>query len=231
MDRARDGFRQLYEFISAAQTGVQPADGTFISIIRLLIRYPEILAWEQLWHESKESLKQEIYGEVKQIKPNASVRWHVYHWATWDPIYRAIADYSRMATYSDWIKPVVYHDVAGPRIKSSTIDPWTNGILRESSPNETLQMLYGILGYDRSKEPSYDQLSQRGLSPNTSIVKPNAAWMTWPADAPSILAWASIFWDKGPKVIRKLSIRLLRKRLKPEPKASLFLANTMRCVF
>ncbi len=65
-----------------------------------------------------------------------------------------MADYSRMATYSDWIKPVVYHDVAGPRIKSSTIDPWTNGILRESSPNETLQMLYGILGYDRSKEPS-----------------------------------------------------------------------------
>ncbi len=68
MDRARDGFRQLYEFISAAQTGVQPADRTFISIIRLLIRYPEILAWEQLWHESKESLKQEIYGEVKQIQ-------------------------------------------------------------------------------------------------------------------------------------------------------------------
>jgi len=165
-DRAREGFKQLYELIASTQTGTQPSDGTFITIVRLLIRYPEILGWERLWHESKESLKQEIYGTVKQIRPDASVGWHVYHWVTWDPIYRAMADYSKMAHYSDWIKPVVYHDVAGPRIKSSTIDPWTKGILRESSPNEALQMLYGMLGYDRSKEPSYDELTQRGLSPD-----------------------------------------------------------------
>src|SRR5438270_5057064 len=77
-----------------------------------------------------------------------------------------MADYSKMANYSDWIKPVVYDDVAGPRIKSSTIDTWTKAILRESSPNEALQMLYGMLGYDRSKEPPYDELTKRGLSPD-----------------------------------------------------------------
>jgi len=77
-----------------------------------------------------------------------------------------MADYARMSSYSDWIKPVVYHDVAGPRIKASTIDTWNKGIMRESTPNETLQMLYGILGLNRSKEPSYEQLSNRGLSPD-----------------------------------------------------------------
>ena len=60
----------------------------------------------------------------------------------------------------------VSHDVAGPRIKSSTIDTWSKGILRESSPNDTLRMLYGILGYDRAKEPSYDELAKKGLSPD-----------------------------------------------------------------
>jgi hypothetical protein len=71
---------------------------------------------------------------VKQINPRASVVWHVYHWITWEPIYRAMTDYARMAKYSDWIKPVVYHDVAGPRIKTSTIDTWSKSIMRESSP-------------------------------------------------------------------------------------------------
>jgi hypothetical protein len=167
VERARDGFRQLYEFVSSVQDSKsRPADGIFIMLTRLLIRYPEILAWEQLWHDSKESLKEEIYGTVKQINPRASVGWHIYHWVTWEPIYRAMADYSRMTNYSDWIKPVVYHDVAGPRIKSSTIDTWSKGILRESSPSDTLQMLYGILGYDRAKEPSYDELAKKGLSPD-----------------------------------------------------------------
>ena len=165
VDRAREGFRQLFELVSSVQDGkARPEDGTFITLLRLLLRYPEILAWEQLWHDSKESLKEEIYGTVKQINPRASVGWHVYHWVTWEPIYRAAVDYSQMANYSDWIKPVVYHDVAGPRIKSSAIDTWSKGLMRESSPNETLQTLYGILGYDRAKEPSYDQLSKRGMT-------------------------------------------------------------------
>jgi hypothetical protein len=165
--RAREGFCKLYEFVSSVQDGTsRPADGNFITLTRLLIRYPEILAWEHLWHDSKESLKEEIYGTVKQMNPRASVGWHVYHWVTWEPIYRAMADYARMSSYSDWIKPVVYHDVAGPRIKASTIDTWNKGIMRESTPNETLQMLYGILGLNRSKEPSYEQLSNRGLSPD-----------------------------------------------------------------
>lgn len=167
LERAREGMRKLTEFADSMRAGGQaPADGIYVSLLRLLMRFPEVLAWEQLWHDSKESLKQQMYGIVKQINPNASVGWHIYHAITWDPIYRAMADYSRMTGYSDWIKPVVYHDVAGPRVKDVMIDPLHKGMGREIPAAELLQVLYGVLGYDRQKEPAYDQLSSRGFSPD-----------------------------------------------------------------
>ena len=75
-------------------------------------------------------------------------------------------DYSALAAYSDWIKPVVYHGCAGPRMKNRFVTTLSGGLLREFPAPEVVQALYSILGYDRVKEPGYDELAKRGHTPD-----------------------------------------------------------------
>ncbi|MBC7235859.1 MAG: hypothetical protein H5T69_08455, partial [Chloroflexi bacterium] len=186
-ERAREGFRQLYELVRAVEHSELPepsrsadagearihahphpalTDGLLVALLRLFLRYPEILAWENLWHESREELAKAMYGTIKQIKPEAQVGWHLYHngvnWFLWQ---RAEFDMARMVPYSDWLKPVVYHDIAGPRLRRD-IAHLHSRILRELSEKQILHFLYAALGWDPALEPDLDELMERGLSPD-----------------------------------------------------------------
>lgn len=166
VDRARRGFQELYEFIYGLLQGTADAtDGVLVTVLRYLLRYPEILAWEYMWHESRESLKREMYGAIKAIDPEAQVGYHVYHQGTtWDPIYRAEMDYSELVNYADWLKPVVYHDIAGPRVKANFVERTKDGILQELSEPMILNLLYAVMGFDPAQEPELDEMDERGFS-------------------------------------------------------------------
>src|SRR5574337_101835 len=49
VERARQGLMQLDRWARAARTQPRPSDGYFVTFWRLLLEYPEILAWEMLW--------------------------------------------------------------------------------------------------------------------------------------------------------------------------------------
>jgi hypothetical protein len=165
-DRAREGYEKLYEFVSSCRAGtIDPVDGFFVTFLRILLKYPEILAWEYAWHRSKEGVAKEMYGAVKAIQPAIQVGWHVYHPVTWDPIYRAEMDYSEISTYSDWIKPVVYHDIAGVRIRNRYVEPLSRTIAGDSSPEQVLSAIYSFMGYDSDIEPALDEMATTGMSP------------------------------------------------------------------
>jgi hypothetical protein len=166
-ENAREGYRQLYEFIRGLQAGeAAPPDGIILTLLRTIMRYPEVLAWEQMWYDSKESLKAEMYGAVKLLQPEARVGWHLYHnGINWLVLPRALMDYAGMVPYSDWIKPVVYHDIAGPRIHRD-VGQIHNRVLQELSERQILHLLYSVLGWDAEVEPDWDELAHRGLSPD-----------------------------------------------------------------
>ena len=167
VERARQGFQQLYEFISGLRAGKDvPADGALVTVLRILLRYPEILAWEYQWHQAKEEVARQMYGTIKLINPQAQVGWHIYHWVGWQAIYRAEMDYAEMVSYSDWLKPVVYHDIAGPRIRNMHIGRLHTSVLKDMSEEQSLGLLYAIMGYDAKKEPGLDELDSKGLSPD-----------------------------------------------------------------
>lgn len=167
VERARVGLQHLYEFMQGLQDGTaRTGDGVVVTLLRYLLKFPEILAWEYQWHEAKEEVAKLMYGAIKTIKPSAQVGWHVYHrGTTWDPIFRAETDYAEMAHYSDWIKPVVYHDVAGPRIRRD-IEGLQQTILREFSGSQILSMIYATMGYNPELEPAYEELPVTGLTPD-----------------------------------------------------------------
>jgi hypothetical protein len=117
--RAREGYRRLWELCEAArQPEYQPpADGQFVAVWRLLLEFPEILAWERLWRETRQGFRGALYGTAKAIKPEIQVGWHLWHLNSFSPFFRALHEYEEIARYSDFIKPVVYDNPAGVRFK------------------------------------------------------------------------------------------------------------------
>ena len=49
VERARRGFDEVENFVRAGRAGQRPRDGYFTAFWRLLLNYPEVLAWENLW--------------------------------------------------------------------------------------------------------------------------------------------------------------------------------------
>jgi hypothetical protein len=166
VERARQGWEKLYEFVTAARSGKPaPPDGLFFGLLRILFRYPEILQWDKMWYRSKEEIPRLLAGAVHGLRPGATFGVHVHHNMTGlDPFERIQTDYAEMAEYCDWIKPVVYHDITGPRLRRAT-DQLRKSLLGELSGPQALALLYAINGYDAEIEPGYEELMEKGLGP------------------------------------------------------------------
>jgi hypothetical protein len=145
---ARQGYQELYEYVQGLMAGgAKHVDGVFAGFLRILLRYPEVLAWEYQYRFSREEMLKAIHDTVKTVKPTAQVGWHVDHEpSSWDIVYRAEMSYAEMAPYSDFLKIILYHDVTGPRVRN-----W--------------YLYYDLFGYDKSAEPKVNELTQRGFSP------------------------------------------------------------------
>jgi len=134
--RAKEGFLKLLEFserswLAAKERGDKdaapghpltdnrdsspPPDGYFIEFIRILSRYPEILAWNQMWYDNMQDLLRGIYGITKAVSPDKKIGYHVWHARDFDPIERALFNMRDMRLYCDWIKPKMDHTCGGFR--------------------------------------------------------------------------------------------------------------------
>jgi hypothetical protein len=167
-ERARRGFADLYAYVRGLMAGgSRPADGVFAGFLRVLLRYPEVLAWEYQYRLSREEVLQGMYRTVKSIRPEAQVGWHVDHQpSSWDIVYRAEMSYEEMAPYSDFIKFIAYHDVLGPRIRWWYLARLQRTVLGELSLAESLELYYDMFGYDKKAEPSVEELDKRGFTPD-----------------------------------------------------------------
>ena len=92
--RARAGFQALGGFVQAARQGKRPVDGYYVTLWRLILRHPELLAWEMLWTDSLRETYAAMHSKVKSIKPAVGVGWHIWHNNSFNPIYRAEQDLS-----------------------------------------------------------------------------------------------------------------------------------------
>ena len=163
-ERARRGFEELLKFVQARGAGQpKPPDGVAAGFLRILIRNPEILAWDLQYRLSRERVMEAMYRQVKDIKPAAPVGWHVDHWATsMDLVARSAMSYADMATWSDYLKVVVYHAVTGPRIRT-WVGNVQRSVLSELTLDEALALHYDLFGYDKTLMP----MSNGAVKPGT----------------------------------------------------------------
>jgi hypothetical protein len=158
--RAMDGYQKAVEWNQQIGAGDIPADGAFVSLWRLLLRYPELLAWQTLWTESQHQLYRDIYGVAKASRPGIQVGWHVYHNISFSPFYRADQDYREMRHFSDFIKVVTYDNCAGPRFHK-WITNITQSLFADATPEEVYPLMLRLLQLD---EAPFDQLPTAGFS-------------------------------------------------------------------
>ncbi len=157
--RVREGFQALSRFVHAARRGERPVDGYYVTVWRLLLRYPELLAWEHLWHESLRETYQAIYHTVKAVRPELQVGWHIWHNNSFSPLYRAEQDLQELSKYSDFLKMVMYHNCGGPRI-ASYVESVGQTIYGDVPPDELLHFDYRVLNYE---EAPYPEVKKAGL--------------------------------------------------------------------
>jgi hypothetical protein len=159
--RAREGYLALDGWVKQTLNQSRANDGSFVTLWRLFLEYPEILAWQRFWFKSQEEVYGLIYGTVKEANPKAQVGWHIMHLVTMSPFYRAEQDYSRLMHVSDFIKPCPYNNCAGPRL-AQYIKNVQSTIFRDSTPDEVLELHYKLMGCEG--EPSFSKLPTAGLS-------------------------------------------------------------------
>jgi hypothetical protein len=159
--RAREGFQALASFVQSARTGKRPIDGYYVTLWRLMLKYPELLAWEMLWTDSLRDTYASLYAKVKSIKPSVGVGWHIWHNNSFSPIYRAEQDLSVLSQYSDFLKMVMYHNCGGERM-AGYIRNVSQTMFGDVPPQELLDFHYRVLDYKQEKNLA--QLPQSGFS-------------------------------------------------------------------
>lgn len=161
VERARRGFDEVEIFVRNSRNGQRPRDGYFTEFWRLLLNYPEVLAWENLWATSRHEFQAAIYRKIKSINPALQVGWHVWQNVSFSPFQRAEENLSDLTAFSDFIRPALYNNVAGGRFVSFVKDA-RGSVFGDLQPNATAEMLFQQLNY--TGESSYDKLAAMGFT-------------------------------------------------------------------
>ncbi len=158
-DRAKQGFLELEKFVRAARSGKRPSDGYYVQFWRILLRYPELAAWEMSFTDSLRETYAALYKTVKNVKPALPVGWHIWHNTSFNPIYRAEQDWQELSKYSDFIKVVMYNNCGGERL-ALYVDNIGSTLYGDLTKQQLTDFTDEVMGY---KESSYNQLPSSGL--------------------------------------------------------------------
>ena len=162
-ERAREGYRKLDAFVKAALADRRPTDGYFVEFWRLLVEYPEIVAWDRLFDLGKHRVLAEVRAAVKAVRPDLEVGFHIEHVNSFNPIFRATRRYSDLAGLADFLKVVVYNNCGGERYRRF-IENVGSTVFRDVPKDELLRFNSHLLGY--GEEASLAALPGAGLSPD-----------------------------------------------------------------
>ena len=176
VERARRGFDEMEKFARAGRAGQRPRDGYFTTFWRLLLNYPEVLAWENLWVTSRHEFQAAMYRKVKSVNPALQVGWHAWQNISFSPFQRAEEDQVAVAGFSDFIRPALYNNAAGGRFLAFTRN--ARGSVLGDLPTETaLEVLYRELDYP-NQAPA-DKLAATGFWPITWNARRDGWWRAW----------------------------------------------------
>jgi hypothetical protein len=159
-ERVKEGYRALERYVRESRGGRRPVDGHYVTFWRILLRYPEILAWEQFFHDGLREIYAALHQKAKSINPDLRIGWHIWHNNSFSPLYRAEQDVTELAPYSDFLKMVMYHNCGGERM-AGYIDSVTETLYGDLPKEEALGFEYRVMNF---RERAYGDISLGGFS-------------------------------------------------------------------
>ncbi len=174
-ERARTGYRELYNSMESIRRGQKPIDGVVTTVLRLFQKYPEILGWNYQWIQADNEIQKMIYEAVKSVKPSAEVVRHIDHQrSSWDIFYRAAAPYPEMVGTCDWIKPILYHEIFGPRLHHWKLAEEHKTFTSELTLEQSMELFYALFQYDKKSFPALEKLDD-GIPPEYVYIETKRA--------------------------------------------------------
>jgi len=161
VERARQGYMALEQWVGGLKGGQRPADGAFVTFWRILVEHPEVLAWERLWNDGLRETYRAMYRKAHEIAPAKPMGWHIWHTNSFAPFYRAEQDYQKFGAYSDFLKVVMYHNSGGPRM-ARYIRNIQSTLFADLTPEQTAELTYRLQQYEN--EAPLDKLPTTRLS-------------------------------------------------------------------
>ncbi|MDO5377037.1 MAG: hypothetical protein Q4G52_01765 [Clostridia bacterium] len=182
IDRARQGWMELLEFserswrqaknggdpfagdgvpLGNEREDTTPANGYFMTFFRLMMRYPEILQWNQMWFDAINSFFAEVYSTAKMSNPQAKVGLHIWHHRAMSIFERAGYDYDVLRRCCDWIKPKMDPVCGGYRYHLD-IRRYHQALFYDVPIEKMYDAWNTMLGF--TSEPPFDQLPASGMS-------------------------------------------------------------------
>lgn len=170
--KAKTGFAQMYELIqsvggvagSKEQKGA--ANGVLSAVMRIIYQHPETLSWDYQWFQSDEEICTEVHRIAKSVRPEIDSGRHVDHQrSSWDFFFRSAMSYEQMAANADFIKPIVYHESMGPRLRWWVLERMKKTALNDLSLEQSLQLYYGLFRHNAGDQPNVADLDANGLGP------------------------------------------------------------------
>jgi len=160
-DRTKDGYRRLDQLVQDSLKGRRPADGYYVEFNRLLLAYPEIIAYHQMFDHGKHEVLKEIHAAVKAVNKNQQVGFHIEHENSFNPFFRATRNYEDLAAKADFLKVVAYNNAAGERY-ARFIRNIGSTLFRDVPLEELMRFNNHLLNY--GNEAPLEQLATAGFS-------------------------------------------------------------------
>lgn len=169
-ERAKTGFTQLFELMKAVASpkvkSPRSSESVLSSVMRIFYRFPEVLSWDYQWFQADEEICSEIHQIAKSAQPKIDSGRHVDHQrSSWDFFYRSAMSYEQMAKNADFIKPIVYHESMGPRLRWWVLERMKDRVLNDLTLDQSLQLFYSLFGHDAATQPKLKDLDAKGLGP------------------------------------------------------------------
>ena len=161
-ERVKEGYRKLDAFVQQSLKDIRPGDGYYVEFQRLLLNYPEITAYDQLFDFAKHQILKDVFTTVKSINRKLQVGFHIEHVNSFNPLYRATRSYEELADIADFLKVVAYNNCGGERY-ANFIRNIGSTVFRDVPLEELMRFMNHLLNYSE-KEASINQLASAGLS-------------------------------------------------------------------
>jgi len=162
-ERVSEGYQKLDQFVQVSLKGQRPNDGYYVEFQRLLLDYPEIIAWDRLFDQGKHEVLREVNEAVKAVREDLQIGFHIEHVNSFNPLFRATRSYEELATMADFLKVVAYNNCGGERYVNF-IRNVCSTIFRDVPPEEFLRLNNHLLNYEH--EAPFEKLAETGLSPD-----------------------------------------------------------------